>query len=97
MLLRFLREGGNVLLPFAQIGGDLVGARVLTFYGVAGALSAASVIADVLVQATTQFLFACLGLLVLVALGADDTLARLAALGLAIAALMLGGFFMAQR
>ena len=54
-------------------------------------------IADVLVQAATQFLFACLGLLVLVALGADDTLARLAALGLGIAALMLGGFFMAQR
>src|SRR5436190_15796212 len=97
VLLRFMREGGNVLLPFAQIGGDLVGARVLTFYGVGGALSGASVIADVLVQATTQFLFACLGLIVLVALGADDTLARLAALGLAIAALMLGGFFMAQR
>jgi putative membrane protein len=97
VLLRFIREAGNVLLPLAQIGGDLIGAGLLTFRGVAGPLAMASVIVDVLIQTATQFLFAILGLLVLVALGADEKLARIAAIGLAVAALMLGGFYLAQR
>jgi len=55
----------------AQVGGDLIGAALLTRYAVPGALAAASVIVDVLLQAATQFLFALVGLLVLIALGAD--------------------------
>jgi len=97
VLLRFIREAGNVLLPLTQIGGDLIGARLLAFRGIPGSLSAASVIVDLLIQATTQFFFACLGLLVLLVLGANDTLAGTVAVGLAIAAVMLGGFFLAQR
>ena len=95
--LRFMREAINVLLPLGQIGGDFIGAGLLALRGFPGSLAAASVIVDVLVQAATQFLFACLGLLVLIALGADETLARLAAIGLAVAALMLAGFYLAQR
>jgi putative membrane protein len=97
VLLRFVREGVNVLLPVAQVGGDLVGAGLLTLYAVPGALAAASVIVDVLIQAATQFLFAIVGLLTLVALGADQTLAQSAAIGIAIAVLMLAGFYLAQR
>ena len=97
VLLRFVREGVNVLLPAAQIGGDLIGARLLAMRGVAGSLAAASVIVDVLLQATTQFLFACLGLAILVALDAGDTLAHTAAVALGVAALMLIGFYLAQR
>lgn len=97
VLLRFIREATNVLLPLAQVGGDLIGASLLTLYAVPGALAAASVIVDVLIQAATQFLFAILGLLTLVALEADQALARSAAIGIAIAALMLAGFYLAQR
>jgi putative membrane protein len=97
VVLRFIREATNVLLPMAQIGGDLIGAGLLTRYAVPGALAAASVIVDVLLQAATQFLFAIVGLLVLVALGADATLAWIAALGLCLAGLMLTGFYLAQR
>jgi putative membrane protein len=97
LLLRFIREAVNVLLPVAQVGGDVVGARLLTGYGVPGALAAASVIVDVLIQAAAQFLFAALGLLTLMALGADHTLARSAAIGIAVAALLLAGFYVAQR
>ena len=97
VLLRFVREATNVLLPMAQIGGDLIGARLLSFRAVPGALAAASVIVDVLLQAATQFLFAILGLLVLLALGADRALAGGAAIGLAAAALLLAGFYLAQR
>ena len=97
VLLRFVRESVNVLLPAAQIGGDLIGARLLAMRGVAGSLAAACVIVDVLLQATTQFLFACLGLAILVALDASDTLAHTAAIALCVAALMLIGFYLAQR
>ena len=95
--LRFVREAANVLLPMAQVGGDVIGAGLLTLYAVPGSLAAASVVVDVLVQAATQLLFAVVGLLTLVALGADAALARVAAVGLGIALLLLGGFYLAQR
>ncbi|MGA7485987.1 MAG: flippase-like domain-containing protein [Xanthobacteraceae bacterium] len=97
VLVRFIREATNVLLPMAQVGGDLIGAGLLTLYAVPGALAAASVIVDVLVQAATQLLFAVVGLLVLVALGADAALARIAAVGVTFAALLLVAFYLAQR
>src|SRR5262249_39470167 len=93
----FVWGGGNVLFAGGQVGGDVVGARLLTGYAVPGALAAASVIVDILVQAAAQFLFAALGLLTLMALGADHALARSAAIGLAVAALLLAGFYLAQR
>jgi len=97
VLLRFVREATNVLLPLAQVGGDLIGAGLLTLYAVPGALAAASVIVDVLIQAATQFLFAIFGLLALIALEASEALARSAAVGIALAALLLAGFYLAQR
>ena len=97
VLLRFIREAANALLPMAQVGGDLIGAGLLTLSAVPGALAAASVIVDILVQAATQLLFAILGLLVLVALGADEILARSAAIALAVAALLLVAFYLVQR
>ena len=84
VLLRFIREATNVLLPMAQVGGDVIGAALLTLYAVPGALAAASVIVDVLLQAATQFLFAIVGLLLLIALEADASLARVAAIGLSL-------------
>lgn len=95
--LRFVREGANTLLPMAQVGGDLIGARLLTFGGVNGPLAAANVVVDILVQASTQFIFAMIGLATLIALGGDGDIARGAAFGIAIAILALGGFYLAQR
>ena len=95
--LRFIREAANVLLPLAQIGGDLIGAGLLTLYAVPGPLAAASVIVDVLLQAATQFLFALIGLLVLIGLGGDMAVAWVAALGLGLAGAMLVGFYLVQR
>jgi putative membrane protein len=97
LLLRFIREGVNTLLPLTQVGGDIISARLLTFWSVPGALGAASIIVDVLMQATTQFLFTAIGLIVLVALGTDKSVAWMAAMSLAVAAPLLGGFYYAQR
>ena len=96
VLLRFIREAVNTLLPLTQVGGDIVGARLLTFWAVPGSLAAASVIIDVLVQAVTQFLFAVLGLVTLIALGVDKTVAVIAATSLAVAAPALIGFYLVQ-
>jgi putative membrane protein len=95
--IRFIREAVNSLLPFTQVAGDFIGARLLTFWAVPGPLAAASIIIDVLVQAATLFLFTALGLAMLIALGADDTVVWIAATGLALAIPMLGGFYFVQR
>lgn len=97
LLLRWVRESVNVLLPVAQVGGEVVGARLLTFYGVAGSLSAASVLVDLLAQTATQVLFTLIGLALLVSAGGPEGLVRWVALGLALMAPALIGFFVAQR
>ncbi len=97
VLVRFIREATNALLPLMQVGGDLIGARLLMFRGVAGPLAAASIIVDILIQAVTQFLFACLGVAILVLLGASEALAQTIASALAVAAILLAAFYLAQR
>jgi putative membrane protein len=97
VLLRFIREGINTLLPLTQVGGDIIGARLLTFWAVPSSRGAATIIVDVLMQAVTQFLFAALGVIALIALGTDTTVAKAAATTLAVAAPTLGGFYLAQR
>jgi putative membrane protein len=97
VVLRFVREGINTLLPLTQVGGDIVGARLLTFWAVPSPLGAATIVVDVLMQAATQFLFAALGVMTLLALGTDATIAGAAATSLAVAAPTLGVFYLAQR
>ena len=97
MLLRYVREGANTLLPLTQVGGDVIGARLVTFWGIAGTLAAATVIVDVLMQAATQFLYALSGLSVLAARGTDSSLVRNVGLALALFVPALGGFYLVQR
>jgi putative membrane protein len=96
-LLRIVREGANTLLPLAQIGGDVIAARLLTFWHIPGPLAAATVIVDVLAQAGTQFLFALVGLALLIAHGVGDSFIHDLAWALGAAALALTGFYVAQR
>ena len=96
-LLRIVREGANTLLPLAQIGGDVIAARLLTFWHIPGPLAAATVIVDVLAQAGTQFLFALVGFALLIAHGVGDSFIHDLGWALAAAALALAGFYVAQR
>ncbi|MDR7036792.1 putative membrane protein [Methylobacterium sp. BE186] len=99
LVLRFVREGINVLLPVASVGGDVVGGRLLTFWGVTGALAAASILADLLIQAGTQALFALVGALLLTRLDGASAAALASWMlhALAVAALALCAFFAVQR
>lgn len=95
--LRFVREGINTLLPVAQVGGDFVGARLLSQRGVSGGLAGASMFVDLMTQAVTQFLFTVGGVAFLAWLHGDGPVVRTVAGGLAIAAPALAAFFLIQR
>lgn len=101
-LLRLVREGVNNLLPVAQIGGEFVGARLLSHRGrehagLGGGRAGASIIVDMLLQVASQFLFTLIGLGLMIALGGGGPLVWSATIGLAIGAPAVIGFFFAQR
>lgn len=63
---RWIRESVASLLPIAQIGGEVLGARTLTLYKVRGIDAAASVIADLTIEVVTLFIFTLTGVGLLV-------------------------------
>ncbi|HEV7138372.1 MAG TPA: lysylphosphatidylglycerol synthase domain-containing protein [Steroidobacteraceae bacterium] len=79
-----VREGINRLLPAANIGGEIVGIRLLCETGVDGVAAAASVTTEVVLTIVSQYVFVMLGVLCLLRLTntvqfADDVLIGLAA------------------
>ncbi|HMJ50274.1 MAG TPA: lysylphosphatidylglycerol synthase domain-containing protein [Burkholderiales bacterium] len=94
---RLVREAVANLLPVLQVGGELVGARILTFRGAVAGLAGASVVVDLTLEAVAQFFFTLLGLVLLVMIGGSEETVRWTAAGLAVAALALGGFVIAQH
>jgi putative membrane protein len=95
--LRIVREAINCLLPAVQVGGDIVGGRLLAQFGAPPGLAAASILVDLLLQTATQGLFAVAGLLALWLAFGDTPIVREIGGGLIIAIPALGGFFLAQR
>ena len=56
-----VRESVNRLLPVANVGGELIGIRLLILRGVRGSVAAASVIVEVLLTLISQYAFVALG------------------------------------
>jgi len=65
ILPRWICSSINNLLPVAQVGGDVVRTRMLTWKGVSAVPAAASVIVDITIGIMTQIIFALIGLLIL--------------------------------
>ncbi len=95
--LRWIREAVNALLPVAQIGGELVGARLMGFRGVALSKAGASVTLDLTFEMLSQIVFTLLGLALLVSRAYDAAVVQWAAAGVAAASLAAGGFVAVQR
>jgi len=93
---RIVREAVNGLLPVAQVGGDIVGARILTFHGSKATAAGASVLVDLTLEFLTQIVFTMIGLGLLLWQG-GGRLASWSAIGLAIAIVLGTAFVMAQR
>jgi putative membrane protein len=94
---RLLREAGSDILPFAQVSGFLLGARVARTEGISEDLVVASTIADVTAELSAQVLYTVLGVALLAAQlrggpqGASLVWPMAAALGfLVFAAIALG-------
>jgi glycosyltransferase 2 family protein len=97
LLLRWIREAINVSLPVAQIGGDMIGGRLLTFWRVPAGLSGAGILTDLFLQLAAQVGFTALGIAVLADSLADPRLIRDLLAGLGVSLLGLAGFYLALR
>lgn len=100
--IRWIRESVNSLLPVAQLGGNLVAIRLLMQRGISGALAGAGTTLDLTIEALTQFLFTIAGIAAIGAMDIDrgQLLGSWGAWldgGLALMAIGLAGFIVAQR
>jgi hypothetical protein len=95
--MRWLGESVSNLLPAAQVGGDMVRARLAVLNGTRISVSAATVLVDITVSVFTQTVFTLLGLgLLILATGQTNLMApALAGAPLAIAA--VASFYILQR
>ena len=69
VVLRWIREATNNLLPVAQIGGEVVTARLLALFGVGMAQAGASTAIDLTLEMLSQVVFTVLGVALLMNLG----------------------------
>ncbi len=91
-VMRWITESVNNLLPVAQIGGEVVRARLLTKHDVDGATAGSTVLADFSVGLFTQTLFTLTGVLFLFyAVGSSDFVTQ-AATGVLLLLVLLVGF-----
>ena len=96
ILLRWIREGVNNLLPVAQIGGEVVGARLLQRHGRPLAQVIAGTVADLTMEMLTQIAFTLLGLGLLLHSVGNGGIAGTVIGGLVVAGLIAAAFVGAQ-
>ena len=95
--IRWIREAVNSLLPVAQLGGNLVGIRMLAQRGLPGPLAGAGTTLDLTIEAGTQFLFTLAGFAVLALMDVNRSWAPWVLWALGSMALAVAGFVAAQR
>lgn len=97
VLARWIREGVNDLLPVAQIGGHVAGARILALRGARAGEAGASVVVDVTARLLAQVVFTGIGLAVLILNDQDRKFLHIVLIGMVCAILSLIGFILVQR
>ncbi|MBS0562505.1 MAG: flippase-like domain-containing protein [Proteobacteria bacterium] len=94
---RMVRDAASNLLPFAQLGGFVVGARAVTLHGVAWPTAAASTVVDVTAEFLAQLTFAAIGLAIVLVRAPGAEVTRPAEVGIAVAAVLAVLFVLVQR
>jgi putative membrane protein len=97
LMLRWVRESIDSLLPVAQVGGEIAASRLLAITGIPLPDSGASIIADVTVETLTQALFTLIGIALIFVLADPGDVAHWAILGFAMAVLFAALAVFAQR
>jgi putative membrane protein len=95
--IRWIREAVNSMLPVAQLGGNLVGIRLLMHRGMRGPLAGAGTTLDLTIEASTQLLFTIGGFVVLATTYPDDNWMSWVQGGIITGLVGVGGFIVAQR
>ena len=93
--LRFIREAINALFPFAVVGGDVIGARLLSHFGPAMSLAIASVLIDIFVQVVSLLIYVAAGVGIVLDVPGPHRLSTVTFVMLAIALPAVAGFFLA--
>ncbi len=96
LAMRWMGNAVNQMLPVAQVGGEILRARLLAQSGVPGAVAGAGVVADMTAGLATQGVFAVFGAFLLVLNGGGSDVLPIA-VGLCGLAGLLGVFFWAQK
>jgi putative membrane protein len=89
LVLRWIGEAVNTLLPWAQAGGDVVRARLLSRRGVPAPQSAAAMVVDLVLGLVTQIVYACVGLAAGPSQGALSGRRQLMALGAVVLGVLI--------
>ncbi|MDR3520965.1 MAG: lysylphosphatidylglycerol synthase domain-containing protein [Acidocella sp.] len=94
---RLVRDATGEFLPFSQVGGYVLGARVITLAGVTVPDAIASTIGDVTTEFLAELVFIGIGLLALAHLVPSSNLLVPVAIGLCVAVVMAVGLILVQR
>jgi putative membrane protein len=94
---RLVRDATGEFLPFSQVGGYVLGARVITLHGVNAADAAASTLGDVTTEFLAELVFIGIGLAILAHMAPHSELLAPVAIGLCIAVVMSVGLVLVQR
>ncbi len=94
---RWIREAVDVLLPVAYVGGGIIGARILMLWRMPSVIALASAVVDLFLQIAAQALFAAFGASLLMRLIGTRNVLPDAILGIVVAVIALGGFYVVQR
>jgi putative membrane protein len=95
-VVRWIREAVNNLLPMAQVGGEVVAARILYRRGLKLAPAIAGTLADLTLEIATQILFTALGLFLLMQTTGGGRIAHQVMTGLGLAVAAVGCLIAAQ-
>lgn len=93
--VRFVRDAINALFPFAVVGGDVIGARLIAQFGIATNLAIASVLIDIFVQVVCLLLFVLAGIGLVFDVAGAYRLSAMTFIVLAVAIPAVTGFFLA--
>ncbi len=94
----WIREAIDALMPFAQVGGQVVGTRLLMLYRISGVAAGASVVLELTLSIVTQLLFTLLGLGLLLLLIERDAGITLGVIGgVSVGMVTIASFILVQR
>lgn len=94
---RLVRDATGEFLPFSQVGGFVLGARVISLGGVAMSDAVASTLGDITTEFLAQLTFVGIGLVVFARKAPGSELVVPVAIGLCVALASSVGLILAQR